>query len=94
MPHSPLSRAGWSIVLTLLLAGPGVAAARGQEAPASTPEDGTALLYDLADALERLGEGSRALAIFLELDLDAPGYQDVPARINRLSQVQAGSRDA
>lgn len=63
---------------------------RAAEAPAPTPDEGHALLFDLADALERLGESARALAILLELGSDAPGYRDVIARVDRLARVQAG----
>ncbi len=59
------------------------------EAPAPTADAGRALLYDLADALESIGEAGRALAVFAELDADVPGYRDVTARIERLSRVQA-----
>jgi tetratricopeptide (TPR) repeat protein len=58
------------------------------EAPAPTA-DGRALLYDLADALETIGEAGRALAVFAELEADVRGYRDVTARIERLSRVQA-----
>ena len=44
---------------------------------APTPEEGFALLYDLADTLDRLGESARALAVLMELDADAAGYRDV-----------------
>jgi tetratricopeptide (TPR) repeat protein len=59
------------------------------EAPAPTADAGRTLLYDLADALESIGEAGRALAVFAELDADVPGYRDVTARIERLSRVQA-----
>jgi tetratricopeptide (TPR) repeat protein len=59
------------------------------EAPAASPEDGHRLLYELADALENVGEGARALAIWLELRADAGDYQDVEARVERLAKVQA-----
>ncbi len=59
------------------------------EAPAPTADAGRALLYDLADVLESIGEAGRALAVFGELDADVPGYRDVAARIERLSRVQA-----
>ena len=62
---------------------------RAAQAPAPTAEDGNALLYELADALERLGEHARALAVLLELHADAGDYRDVAARIDRLSKVQA-----
>ena len=59
------------------------------EAPAPTADAGRALLYDLADVLESIGEAGRALAVFGELDADVPGYRDVAARIERLGRVQA-----
>jgi hypothetical protein len=46
-------------------------------------------LYELADALEAVGEISRALAICLELRAEAGDYQDVVTRVNRLAKVQA-----
>jgi tetratricopeptide (TPR) repeat protein len=64
---------------------------RAAEAPAPTPEEGFELLYELADALERLGEPARALAVLMELDADASGYRDVRTRIDHLTRVQAGS---
>jgi tetratricopeptide (TPR) repeat protein len=63
---------------------------RAAEAAAPTPEDGRNLLYDLGLLLERVGETSRALAVFLELQSDAGDYRDVPARIDRLARVQTG----
>jgi tetratricopeptide (TPR) repeat protein len=62
---------------------------RAASAPAPTAEDGHALLYDLAEALEKTGEQARALAIFVELEAEAGGYRDVAKRINRLSKVRA-----
>jgi tetratricopeptide (TPR) repeat protein len=62
---------------------------RAAEAPAPTADAGRALLYDLADVLEAVGEAGRALAVFGELDADVPGYRDVAARIERLGRVQA-----
>jgi tetratricopeptide (TPR) repeat protein len=61
---------------------------RAAEAPAPTPEEGFALLYDLADTLDRLGESGRALAVLLELDADAGGYRDVRQRVERLVRDQ------
>jgi tetratricopeptide (TPR) repeat protein len=60
------------------------------EAPASSVEAGHALLYDLGEVLEQAGESARALAVFLELRIDAGGYRDVARRIERLSQDQSG----
>jgi tetratricopeptide (TPR) repeat protein len=60
------------------------------EAPASSIEAGHALMYDLGEMLERAGESARALAVFLELRIDAGEYRDVAARIGRLSRAQSG----
>jgi tetratricopeptide (TPR) repeat protein len=63
---------------------------RAVEAPAPSPDEGRALLYDLGVTLEAAGETSRALAVFLELQSDAGEYRDVAARVDRLSRVQTG----
>jgi tetratricopeptide (TPR) repeat protein len=62
---------------------------RAAQAPAPSVEEGQQLLYELADALESVGEIARALAIFLELRADAGDYRDVSSRIDRLSKAQA-----
>lgn len=62
---------------------------RAAEAPAPTPDASRALLYDLAETLERVGEHARALAVFVELESESGGYRDVAGRIERLSKVQA-----
>lgn len=62
---------------------------RATEAPAVTPEEQWALLYDLGEALERIGEGARALAVFLELETDAGAFRDTAARVARLTREQA-----
>ncbi len=62
---------------------------RAAEAPAPTADAGRALLYDLAETLETMGESSRALAVFVELESESGGYRDVAGRIDRLSKVQA-----
>lgn len=62
------------------------------DGPAASPEEAYDVLYDLADALERLGESARALAILVDLDADAAGYRDVRKRIEQLARAQAGSR--
>ena len=69
---------------------------RAAEAPAPVPDEGFAVLYELAAVLEQLGESARALAILMELDADAAagGYRDVRARIEQLTREQAGSRGA
>ena len=62
---------------------------RAAEAPAPTPDASRALLYDLGETLERLGEQARALAVYVELESESGGYRDVAGRIERLSKVQA-----
>jgi tetratricopeptide (TPR) repeat protein len=62
---------------------------RAAEAPAPTPDAGRALLYDLAKTLESVGEHSRALAVFVELESESGGYRDVAGQIERLAKVQA-----
>ncbi|MEY4096082.1 MAG: hypothetical protein RLZZ53_3281, partial [Acidobacteriota bacterium] len=62
---------------------------RAAEAPAPTADAGRALLYDLAKTLESVGEHSRALAVFVELESESGGYRDVAGQIERLSKVQA-----
>jgi tetratricopeptide (TPR) repeat protein len=61
---------------------------RAADAPAPTHEAGRALLYELADTLERLDESERALAILLELETEAGAYRDVRVRIGRLTGAQ------
>jgi tetratricopeptide (TPR) repeat protein len=65
---------------------------RAAEAPPPSPDEGWAVLYDLADALERSGESARALAVLLEIEADADGYRDVRQRVDVLSRAQAGRR--
>jgi hypothetical protein len=59
------------------------------EAPAPSPDDGRALLYDLADTLERTGESTRALAVWLDLLAEQDDYRDVRSRIDRLVRTQS-----
>ncbi len=61
---------------------------RAAEVSPPGPDEGRALLYDLADVLETVGEPARALAVFLELQADAPGYHDVADRVSRLSRAE------
>ena len=63
---------------------------RASEAPAPTPDEGHALLYELGALLEGAGETARAFAVFLELQADAGEYRDVSARVDRLARVQTG----
>ena len=61
---------------------------RAAEAPAPTADQGHLLLYELADALERVGETARALTISLELQSEAGDFRDLGARIDRLAKLQ------
>ena len=63
---------------------------RAAEVEAPTAEEGRQLLYELGALLDEVGETSRALAVFLELQADAGDYRDVPTRIDRLARVQTG----
>ena len=63
---------------------------RAAEAPPDTADAGRALLYDLGDVLQQCGERERALAVFLELEADAPGYGDVTARVAALTRQTGG----
>jgi tetratricopeptide (TPR) repeat protein len=65
---------------------------RAAEAPPPTADEGYALLYELAGALEAQGESARALAILMELNAETDGsYRDVRNRIVHLSRTQTGS---
>ncbi len=63
---------------------------RAAEAPANSIDAGRELLYDLGVVLQHAGERERALAVFLELDAEAPGYHDVPTRVADLSRQTGG----
>ena len=67
---------------------------RAAEASPSSVDDGRSLLYDLADALERLGECGRAMAILLEVQGEAGVYRDVAERIEHLRGVVQGGSPA
>lgn len=62
---------------------------RATEAPAPTPDEGLAVLYELADALTALGEDARALTVLAEIDASRAGYRDVADRIRAL-RARAG----
>ncbi len=44
------------------------------------------VLYELGQLLVSIGESDRALAVFMELEVEAPGFRDVPGHIAHLSQ--------
>jgi tetratricopeptide (TPR) repeat protein len=54
------------------------------------PEATRQVLYELGRVLVSAGEGDRALAVFLELETDAPGYKDVARQLQHLSRKRAG----
>ncbi len=64
---------------------------RATQATAPTSDESHQLLYELAETLEKVGEGARALAVCMELQSEAGTYRDVGERIDRLTKVQAGS---
>lgn len=64
---------------------------RAAEASPPRPQENHAVVYDLAVALARLGENTRALALLIELEAEAGEYRDVRARIEQLGRAQAGS---
>jgi tetratricopeptide (TPR) repeat protein len=49
-----------------------------------------AVLYDLAESLEALGETERALGVLLDLLSQAEDYRDARQRLDRLLRVDAG----
>jgi tetratricopeptide (TPR) repeat protein len=57
---------------------------RAAQTPATNPDEGRAVLYELASALQQAGETSRALAVLMEIDADSAAYRDVPQRIEQL----------
>lgn len=59
------------------------------EAPAPKLDEHRSALYELADALETIGEHTRALAVLLDLVAEQSDYRDARARIERLSRVKA-----
>lgn len=61
---------------------------RAAQSPSHTTDDAHQVLYELAEALESVGETARALAICLELQAEAPDYSDIAARVDRLAKVQ------
>jgi tetratricopeptide (TPR) repeat protein len=64
---------------------------RAADGPSDDAEAISAVLYDLADAVERSGSAGRALALFKKLEVHMSGYRDVRARIARLRASDAGS---
>jgi len=60
-------------------------------APSPSPDETAAVVYDLADALDRAGEHVRALAIFMELESDAGSFRDVRTRIDQLTSTTSAT---
>ncbi len=59
-------------------------------APAPDAAVKHAVLYDLAESLEGIGEGSRALGVLLDLLSQVEDYRDARARVDRLLRIDAG----
>ena len=64
---------------------------RAAEAPSPSADESHAVLYELADALERAGELMRALALFVEVEAEAGAYRDVATRIEGLNARAAAA---
>lgn len=67
---------------------------RATQVPPISPDEGHAVLYELADALERAGEPTQALVMFMQLAADRRAYRDVQARIVELSRLQEQDGDS
>jgi tetratricopeptide (TPR) repeat protein len=65
---------------------------RAASMPAPSRDATLAVLYELGAALEAVGEVARALAVFMEIDSEEPGYRDVGARLAVLARVENESR--
>jgi tetratricopeptide (TPR) repeat protein len=65
---------------------------RAAEMPPPSPEDGLAVLYDLAVALQENEEHTRALAVLMEIESEAGEYRDVRERIDGLARQPKGRR--
>ena len=57
---------------------------------APTVKDNRALMYELGEVLEAIGEAARALTVFRELQAATGANRDVMTRVERLSRVQSG----
>ena len=65
---------------------------RAADMPAPSRAASVAVLYELGVALEGVGEMARALAVFMEIESEEPGYRDVGARLAVLARVENESR--
>jgi tetratricopeptide (TPR) repeat protein len=61
---------------------------RAADMPPTTPEAGLGVLYDLAAALDHIGERVRAFAVLMEINAEDPGYRDVAQRLEVLARVE------
>jgi tetratricopeptide (TPR) repeat protein len=66
---------------------------RATQAATSVREQRLDVMYELADALERAGERTRALDVFADLDFDAASYRDVPDRMAALRRALEEGHD-
>jgi tetratricopeptide (TPR) repeat protein len=60
---------------------------RATQAATTVREQRLDVMYELGDALERIGDHARALDVFADLDFDAASFRDVPERMARLRRT-------
>ena len=65
---------------------------RAAEMPAPSRDAGLAVLYDLGAALDAVGEGTRSLAVMMEIEADEPNYRDVRQRLEVLTRAEEKRR--
>jgi len=65
---------------------------RAADVAAPSRDANLAVLYELGVALQRVGESARALAVFMELESEEPGFRDVGSRLTVLARVEDESR--
>ncbi|MFN2515212.1 MAG: tetratricopeptide repeat protein [Pyrinomonadaceae bacterium] len=65
---------------------------KGLEAPGRTPEEYTALQYELGSAYEQMGDVTRAIEVFTEVYGVDVGYRDVGTKLQELQARKASQK--
>ena len=65
---------------------------RAADVAAPSRDASLTVLYELGMALQRAGESARALAVFMEIESEEPGFRDVSSRLTVLARVEDESR--